>query len=465
MSAQAQDLPSPPPLPRGQIVLATVKPEITRAGVAGQVDFVEVRSSLGSASSLTAVVVAYQETESLLELLRTLRATRGASDEVVLVDNGLSPEVVAAARPLVDTYVRCRGNLGCSQGRNVGAAYARGPLLAFIDADAGVGDGYLEACHRAMSDPTRLAVRGRVLPRRARGVLPSHYDLGDAPGLAPISTEGASVWRAEPFRRAGGFEASLYGREGPVLCYRMHLLQQASVGAFAYEPAIVLLHDYGTSGAHLWRKLVRNARIVDQVDRAYPLMRDFLRRFPPLGGPRAAAPLIRLRSQAARWQVKLAPDPAHASPLALAAGSVVVGPHADAGAARCLEEQTLRCQHRYRAGDPPRADGAEPPWYLFVTDELWLDPTLVERISNTLLQHPEARAVRTEPAAGVAALRTPLARPLGELATTTGLLAELARMAASGGVVSLPPVPVLVRARPPVQARLQRLVRAMGRSR
>lgn len=418
------------PLPRGQIPLATTKPSISLDGVRDQVAEIASRSIAGVGGGgevqLSMVVVAYREADSLIRVLRTLADSCGTDDELILVDNGLDPQVAAQARSLVFTYVRCRSNLGCSQGRNVGAAVARGKLLAFVDADAEIGAEYVQACRTAMASSSRVAVRGRVLPLREGAQMPTHYDLGTEAAPTPISAEGASVWQAELFRKAGGFEAALYGREGPVLCYRMHLLFGVPTDAFWYDPAILLRHDYGTSASHLWQKLKRNARLIDQVDRGYPMMRSYLSGFRTLRGARTASLAVKARAQAARWQVQLATELAALTDPAggpeISGWSYVV---CDGGDTRptetTLRRQTVRVARW--AGDGG-GNAGDDTWLLFVANGICPHPTLIERMIRATCQHPTATAVSIGDGREVTALRGPWPHSVTDLARSAAARAD-----------------------------------------
>jgi glycosyltransferase involved in cell wall biosynthesis len=369
-------------LPRGQILLETVKAPITRQAVS-----VLLRSNVSVAAApcpvISIVVVAYRETDSLMALIETLASSKlsnGAHFQIIVVDNGLRPDVVAHITPLVHRYIKCNDNVGCTQGRNVGAAFCDAALTAFIDADAAIDGSYVEACVQSMDNEHLAAVRGRVVPRQPGGQLPTHYDLGPITGQAAISAEGASVWRTKLFCDAGGFEASLYGREGPVLCYRMCLLFGVVPSAFAYAPSIVLNHDYFESPEHLQRKLERNARIIDQVDRAYPMIRTFLQQFPSFGAKRRADLRVQLKSRLAalklRWSIAN-PHMDAADNIATETCNVVIATTSHSSTARnCIELQTVR------------VDRSHATWTLHINDNDWLHPTLLERVSNLMRQYP-----------------------------------------------------------------------------
>jgi glycosyltransferase involved in cell wall biosynthesis len=380
-------------------VTAPIKPEafahhISSACVGGAA----VRSGPGSLK-ISVVIVAYCEQQSLLELLAVLVRTAARNDaEIILVDNGLDDAVVAVAQPLVHRYIKCAGNLGASQGRNIGAAFCAADLIAFIDADGAIDEQYLAACVAAMANPTLIAVRGRVLPKKPAGQLPTHYDLGPIPGPAPISTEGASVWRATVFRNVGGFEASLFGREGPELCYRLHVRFGYQTVAFGYAPSIVLYHNYFASESHLDAKLLRNARVIDQVDRAYPMMRLFLSSFAPLGQRKSANLRVRAKSL---WVVSKVRLQQHLQHLTSSDGRqpaasvcVVVDGGASQRAVQCVARQTVP-----GAGIVVVAKSESMPshpqsdWQLHVRGDDWLHPTLIERIGNVFRQQPELQII------------------------------------------------------------------------
>ncbi len=421
-------------LPRGQILLETVKAAITRALVAGDVGHVALgglatgdSGAAALAPVISMLVVAYRETESLLQLLGTLASVAVTATttnsvatppfEIILVDNGLRPDIVASAMPLVHHYVKCKFNVGCSQGRNVGAAFCSAPLVAFVDADAQIDETYVAACVRALDNPALTAVRGRVVPRAPGGQLPTHYDLGPVAGPASIAAEGASVWRTAAFCQAGGFEASLYGREGPVLCYRMHLLMGTPANAFGYAPSIVLHHDYFASTQHLQAKLERNARIIDQVDRAYPMLRRFLAQFPTFGNKKPAAARVRLRSHAARVKIRWNTSIVGDATLPIEPVRIVIeGSAATHDRVRlCLAQQTTGFAQMLTAGSgdafPSVATSAQSPlaptctWQLSVGGDDWLHPTLLERIGNVLRQYPDVTTVAVPRGKGQGYLR------------------------------------------------------------
>ena len=83
--------------------------------------------------------------------------------EIIVVDSGTSDEMLRLIKPLSFVrLVRSSGPLNVAQAKNLGAAEARGDLLAFTDADCRPMSGWLTAAGEAMAGGARL-VGGPVL--------------------------------------------------------------------------------------------------------------------------------------------------------------------------------------------------------------------------------------------------------------------------------------------------------------
>lgn len=132
--------------------------------------------------------------------------------EVVVVDDGSRDDTaaVAEASDLPVEVVRGTGE-GPAAARNLGAAAARGELLAFTDADCVPEPGWMAAALAA----TQLAdlVQGRVLPPEGAPVGP--YDRFIWVDREHGLYETANLFvRRELFERLGGFESVLVPHRG-----------------------------------------------------------------------------------------------------------------------------------------------------------------------------------------------------------------------------------------------------------
>jgi len=199
----------------------------------------------------------------------TLGAPRRLPAGAVLVDDG-SPVAVAGAA------IRLETNRGPGAARNAGLALVTTPLVAFVDTDVELPDGWLEPLLRHFADP-RV---GLVAPRVSTSDLASPVawyernnsplDLGPEPARIRAGTRvsyvpaAAIVCRVDALQDVGGFDESLRSGEDVDLVWR---LDEAGWRC-RYEPAAVVRHDprpswgawvrqrvlYGSSAAPLARR-------------------------------------------------------------------------------------------------------------------------------------------------------------------------------------------------------------------
>src|SRR5215216_7211512 len=98
--------------------------------------------------AISLVVPLRNEEESLGRLVASVRRQTRPPDEVVLVDGGSTDRTVELARELAAGDARFRvveaGDATPGRGRNVGAAEARHPWVAFTDAGIGLDPEWLE---------------------------------------------------------------------------------------------------------------------------------------------------------------------------------------------------------------------------------------------------------------------------------------------------------------------------------
>jgi len=224
---------------------------------------------------ITIQITAYNEGQDLLSCIDSIVNQKYKNFEIVLVDNGLDKQTKEALKNYDLLHVIANENLGCTHGRNVGAVHASGELIAFIDADGYIKDDYLAKAVSIMDDPSITAVRGKVLPNEKTSSVPGHYNLGNKVVPSVISTEGNSVWRLADYQKVGGFEDSLAGGEGLVLCYRMHVIYGYDKHTFVYNPSLVLYHDFHSNKRHLSNKLYNQSIIRDGLQKKYPLITSF----------------------------------------------------------------------------------------------------------------------------------------------------------------------------------------------
>ncbi len=221
-------------------------------------------SAVNGALRATVIVVAFQQEQALPACLRGLRDQVVGRDrfEVVVVDNGGNGGAREATAGLWDRWLVTDHNLGCSGGRNFGAADARTDVLFFVD-DDGVPDRAFIATGLAAldADADAVAVRGRVVPKDHwvwTTLLDGVANLGPEPvPNVSYELEGASCVRRTAFEAVGGFDERLAGGEGRDFVMRAKALNPRA--HCRYEPTMVLAHDYVRGFGHFLYKARRAA--------------------------------------------------------------------------------------------------------------------------------------------------------------------------------------------------------------
>ena len=207
-----------------------------------------------SRPAVSIVIPAFNRRRLLPKTLASVRAQSFSDHEVVLIDDASTDGTADwVRRAFPEVRVVClERNQGPAAARNRGLAEARGPLIAFLDADDLWRPTYLRAMVEKLMDPRiviafsnveRIDGRGRVTVRRALKKIP--------PAPYPMPVASASVVRASALRRVGGFDPAFsryfenvdlftklalrYGREAfrfvdrPLVSYRRHAAQLTSL--------------------------------------------------------------------------------------------------------------------------------------------------------------------------------------------------------------------------------------------
>jgi GT2 family glycosyltransferase len=177
---------------------------------------------------VSVVVVTYRTGPALTRCLDSLARQR-PTPEVVVVDNGAAGDEVdlARRRPFL-TVVSPGGNVGFAAGCNAGARAASGDVLLFLNPDAVVADGALEALAETLADarvgvamarlrlldsPTLLNSGGNVVHVAGFAWVGGHGEpVETAAELrdVPFASGAALAVRAETFRELGGFTDELF---------------------------------------------------------------------------------------------------------------------------------------------------------------------------------------------------------------------------------------------------------------
>lgn len=214
-------------------------------------DGVEKRQEVDD-PQLSIIIVRTTADDNVHRLLQELKRQASGIAEIILVNNGAPDAKFETCRALSDTYIRLRSNAGAYFARNVGAAFAKGSILLFVD-DGLPEDGFVEGHLAAHRRHDVLAVRGAYVSSDGSSGANPHY-LGSIPIAALPALEGNCSYNAEAFYAAGGWaDWLMYGHGGMELAYR--LLESCKEPLkLIYHPAPRLRHNDDRDPDHQLRK-------------------------------------------------------------------------------------------------------------------------------------------------------------------------------------------------------------------
>jgi GT2 family glycosyltransferase len=232
-----------------------------------------------SAPDLTAIVIGRDVRDELLACVESLYAHAGSlSLEVVYVDNASrdgTAEAIAAAFPAVEV-VRLASN-ECLPARNHGLRRARGRHRMFIDSDATVTPGALEAMVAVLDERPEVGLVGprlvypdgtlqlsarryppailpllRRLPlgRLSEARIVRHHLMADDPPTQRRRVEyvlgACQMFRAEAQSAAGEIDRRIwFGPDDADWCFR---IREAGFDVL-YVPEATVVHDYRRTSA------------------------------------------------------------------------------------------------------------------------------------------------------------------------------------------------------------------------
>lgn len=216
---------------------------------------------------VSVIIVAYNTNQLLIDCINSLKNQTNKNFEIIIVDNGKNEFVREKLLSLKLLYIKCPTNLILSEGRNVGAYFAEGKIIAFLDDDAIAHQKWIESIISVFNNQNIYCVRGKVFPKEKNSFMnvKPHYNLGENYLLINyIDTEGNSAFRKEIYRELYGMNPLLFGAEGFELSYRIQ--KYFGFGKIIYSPDMIIYHDYALSSDKLEVKTTR-----------HKLMNDYLR--------------------------------------------------------------------------------------------------------------------------------------------------------------------------------------------
>ena len=232
--------------------------------------------------------------------------------EILIVDNG-STDRTAELVGRQPVHLLREGRIGPYAARNRAAAAATGPILAFTDADCVAHPDWLAELAAGFEDPGVGCVAGEVASppsataveefARRRNLMAQANTLGHP--FKPYAITANCAYRADVFRRLGGFCAEMQSGGDADLAWRMQLELGLRV---AFRPQAIVWHHHRTTLRDLAAQSRRYA--IGAVD----LARRFDLPSPPVGrrlaglGLAAARAAVAVPASWVRSRGRIGPD-------------------------------------------------------------------------------------------------------------------------------------------------------------
>lgn len=176
----------------------------------------------------------------LRRCLENVRTQMRPGDELVVVDNGSTDGTLGIVRSFSEVIVDERPGSTVSGLRNAGAARTNGSLLAFVDSDCLLMDGWRDAVENTLNDHTIVATgclpdvsANATWVERAWGSM-KYRDKRTVRYIPAMNF----VVRRSAFSKVGGFDERLVSDEDTDICTRL-----SKIGAVLVEnPQVAAIH-------------------------------------------------------------------------------------------------------------------------------------------------------------------------------------------------------------------------------
>lgn len=222
--------------------------------------------------AISIVVISWRLHPDNLKNFQILEKQRDQNFELIFVDNGGKEGEFDCLKPFVDTYVRLNKNTGAYLARNVGAVFAKAPILLFLEDDGIPERNFVQAHLSIHSKYDVIAVRGVYSPKTDTPLnkLATHYYMGSLPYPYPSNLEGNSSYRADTFYKVGGWDNEiLFGYGGWDLAIRL-LDKEPDQRKQIYSPEPIIYHDFATSNEHLSSKREKQKISLRRLRKKHP---------------------------------------------------------------------------------------------------------------------------------------------------------------------------------------------------
>lgn len=193
------------------------------------------------------IIPALNEEENIGRCFQSLLKVNTPGDcyEVILVDNGSTDRTIDIANSFKNklnlTILQVPG-VKISKLRNIGVGHSKGDILAFVDADCTVCNGWINNAVKYFEDPAIGAVGSSCNVPKDYSWVATAWDLNNATrrklGKTEFLPTGNLFVSRKNFLKINGFDENLATNEDYDLCYR---LRQQGLTIYS-DPDIYVTH-------------------------------------------------------------------------------------------------------------------------------------------------------------------------------------------------------------------------------
>lgn len=203
---------------------------------------------------VSAVLISNKFRPKMIKNLKALNEQLDGRGEIIFVNNGISADELQEVIPLINTCVHATENSGAYLARNLGALYAGGDYLLFVD-DDGIPDADMIDAHLDVHRNRDIIVSRGVYYSDDPATDPWFYNCGDQICPSVSTLEGNVCYDSSIFYKAGGWgDYILFGHGGKDLSIRL-LEIESDKRKQIYTPYARLNHNYIRGLSHQKKKV------------------------------------------------------------------------------------------------------------------------------------------------------------------------------------------------------------------
>ena len=229
---------------------------------------------------ISIVVISWRFHPDTVKNFEALAQQRDDNFELIFVNNGATNDEFEDLMPFIDTYIKLNHNTGAYLARNIGALFAKAPILLFLDDDGIAETDIVRAYLRNFEKYDVIAVRGSVWPKeRGAGPYSAHRYYGSKPFPYFSCQEGNTAYKASVFYQVSGWDDEIRFGHGGIDLSRRLMEIEPDMRKQMYSPEPVIHHDPVKDKKILEEKARKQKISAKRLERKHPDFYVLQRRF------------------------------------------------------------------------------------------------------------------------------------------------------------------------------------------